>query len=251
MSAISTPATPGDFVWHDVLGHDPKGTAAFYADVMGWTTQSMEVAGATHTLLVGPQGPVAGATPLPEMAVRAGIPPHWASNVLVADVDAAARAAETRGGRIVFPAADFPEIGRLAGVADPTGGSLHVYTPGRPAPRHDARLPGNFAWAALATADPAAAFEFYAALFGWQRTRTLADGAGLVFGNRDAGELGAIIRQAAAPPAWVYFTRIADLDAARARAEARGAKVIAEAPHAPGRALRLLDPQGAAFGLLA
>jgi predicted enzyme related to lactoylglutathione lyase len=250
MSTTNEPAPLGDFVWHDILSHDPTSAAAFYADVMGWTPQTMHIADADVLLLVGPEGPVCGATPLPEMAVKAGIPPHWASNVQVEDVDAAVAAATKLGGQVTFPAADFPPVGRLAGIADPTGGSLHVYKPGKPASRSDVRLPGNFAWSELTTPRPRVAFEFYRSLFGWQKIREIGAGQHIVFGIGDR-ELGSIVENTEGPPAWLYYVRVPDITRARARAQDRGAKLLSEAPVAAGRALRLVDPQGAAFGLIA
>jgi predicted enzyme related to lactoylglutathione lyase len=249
MSAIKSAAL-GDFVWHDVLSHDPTSAAAFYCHLMGWTEQTMDVAGADHLLLVGPEGPVCGATPLPAIAAKAGIPPHWTSNVQVEDVDATVAAATRLGGKVVFPAADFPPIGRLAGIADPTGGSLHVYKPSKPAPQRDPRLPGNFAWSELTTPDPRAALDFYRAVFGWQKVRELAPGKRVVFGIGDR-ELGGIVENTGGPPAWLYYVRVPNIEGARVHAQTRGATVLSEAAVAAGRACHLVDPQGAAFGLIA
>lgn len=53
------------------------------------------------------------------------------------------------------------------------------------------------------------------------------------------------------PPSWMYYVVTADLDAALARATARGARVINRPMPVPGgqRVVLLLDPQGAAFAL--
>ena len=53
------------------------------------------------------------------------------------------------------------------------------------------------------------------------------------------------------PPSWMYYVVVADLDAALARATARGARVINGPMPVPGgqRVVLLLDPQGAAFAL--
>lgn len=72
---------------------------------------------------------------------------------------------------------------------------------------------------------------------------------GASFAVRWKGPVGDIVENTGDPPAWLYYVRVSNLEAARARAEARGAKVLSEAPVPAGRALYLNDPQGAAFGL--
>jgi predicted enzyme related to lactoylglutathione lyase len=54
------------------------------------------------------------------------------------------------------------------------------------------------------------------------------------------------------PPSWMYYITTDDLDAALARAKARGARVLTEPMEVPGgqRIVNLLDPQGAAFSLV-
>jgi uncharacterized protein len=248
-------ARVGDFVWHDVLARDAEAAVAFYRDVVGWSAQPLAIAGATYTLLVGSEGPVCGAVPLATAPNSAGVPPHWTASVLVADVDAAARNAERLGGRIGVPPADHPPIGRVAGIADPQGGSLHIYRPSQPPPPHDPHRPGSFGWSELATSDHVAAFEFYRQLFGWQRSREVdrPEGPYLVFGNGDE-DLGGMYTQpadAGRTPAWLYYIRVADLDASLARAQSRGAKLTAGPHPLPGgsRVATLADPEGAAFAL--
>jgi predicted enzyme related to lactoylglutathione lyase len=68
---------------------------------------------------------VGGAMP----PMMAGIPPHWNVYFNVTDVDATAAKAESLGGKAFAPAFDVPEIGRLAGVADPSGATFWLMGP--------------------------------------------------------------------------------------------------------------------------
>jgi len=54
-----------------------------------------------------------------------------------------------------------------------------------------------------------------------------------------------------APNAFLYYTQVADLDAATDRAKAKGARVLNGPMEVPGgaRIVQMLDPQGAAFAL--
>ena len=47
------------------------------------------------------------------------MPPHWTSNVYVDDVDKTAADARLLGGRVLVEQSDFPNVGRLAVLADP------------------------------------------------------------------------------------------------------------------------------------
>jgi predicted enzyme related to lactoylglutathione lyase len=53
------------------------------------------------------------------------------------------------------------------------------------------------------------------------------------------------------PPMWLYYANTPDLDAAIARAKAKGAKLVSGPMEVPGgaRIAQFLDPQGGAFAL--
>jgi hypothetical protein len=70
-------------------------------------------------------------------------------------------------------------------------------------------------------------------------------------GDQRLGGMMTAPKGAGLPPMWGYYTGVADLDAAIARATQRGAKVTSGPMDIPGgaRIAQLLDPQGAAFSL--
>ncbi len=86
--------THGSFVWYDLLTPDPQAAAAFYRDVVGWTSQPFPESGVAYTMFVGAQGPLAGTT-RPE---QAGVRAQWVANVFVEVVDASAALAAKLGG---------------------------------------------------------------------------------------------------------------------------------------------------------
>jgi predicted enzyme related to lactoylglutathione lyase len=246
-------ANTGRFVWYDLLTNDPQDALPFYTHVMGWTAQSWENG---YTMFVGRQGPLAGTTKLPEEARKMGAPPHWASNVQVADVDAVAAQARRLGGHVYVEPTDFPKIGRLAVIADPQGASLHLYKPNNPMTLHDSSKPGEFIWSELVTTDHDAAFRFYSALFGWEKMRDFdmgPMGKYLIYGcgGKDLGGMFTKSKDTPMPPAWLYYVQVSDLDAALDRAKAKGARVLNGPMQVPGgaRIAQLADPQGAAFAL--
>jgi predicted enzyme related to lactoylglutathione lyase len=246
-------ATPGRFVWYDHMTLDTKAAIAFYTHVLGWTSQPFEHG---YTMFAGSQGPMAGAVELPEQARKMGAPPHWTSNVCVADVDATVAEARKLGGKVFVEPSDFGKVGRLAVIADPHGATINLFKPFDPMTLHDTTTPGEFTWHELVTTDHEAAFAFYAKLFGWKKTRDFdmgAMGKYLIYGA-DGTDLGGVFtkpKDMPAPAHWLYYVEVSDLDAALRRAKTKDAKLLNGPMEVPGgaRIAQLADPQGAAFAL--
>ncbi len=248
-----TDSNVGRFVWYDLLTTDPDAAVPFYEHVVGWKTQPWENG---YTMFVGGQGPLGGTARLPEQAEQMGAPPHWASNVGVADVDATAAKVKQLGGRIFKEPTDYPKVGRLAVIGDPQGAPIHIFTPSQPMVLHDSSQSGEFVWSELLTTDHEAAFRFYSAIFGWQKLRDHdmgAMGKYLIYGTagKELGGMFTKSKDMPMPPLWSYYVQIADLDAAIERAKSKGARLLNGPMEVPGgaRIAQLSDPQGAAFAL--
>lgn len=241
----------GRFIWHENLTKDPKAAIAFYTEVVGWKTQPF---GNEYTMWVSGAGPMGGVMTLPADAAKMGAPPHWMGSVEVEDVDAAAAATKKLGGKVYVEPFDIPEVGRYAVIADPQGGVIALFTPKTPMAAHDTGKPGEFCWNELLTSDQPAAFEFYSKLFGWKKITEMdmgPMGTYLIFGVGEK-QLGGMMKKpegAPMPTTWVYYTEVADLDAAVARATKLGAKTINSMDVPGGRMAQLIDPQGAMFAL--
>jgi predicted enzyme related to lactoylglutathione lyase len=245
-------ASLGSFVWYDLLTSDPGAAVAFYKDVVGWESQSL---GSEYTMFAAAQGPLAGATTLPEKAKKAGAPPHWTSNVKVADVDATCAKVKELGGRVLTEPSDYPNVGRLAVIADPQGAPLNVFKPNQAMQARDATKPGEFTWSELLADDHETVFRFYAALFGWEKRADYdtAMGKYLLFtaGGKDVGGMFTKPKAMPAPPHWLYYVEVPDLDGAIEKAKSKGAKLLNGPMEVPGgaRIAQLDDPQGAGFAL--
>jgi uncharacterized protein len=237
----------GRFVWFDLLSSDTEQAIAFYTHVVGWTAQPFQHG---YTVFVGSQGPGAGTTKSP----MPGVPPHWTSNVHVADVDVTVARVRELGGKVLSEPSDFPDVGRLAVIADPQGNAINIFKPKNPMTLPDPTKPGAFAWCELRTSDHVAAFRFYSAIFGWEKLRDFDMGKMgnyLIYGV-GGKELGGMYdKPKDAPAAWMYYIEVADLEAAVARAQAKGAKLVTAPMEVPGgsRIAQLTDPQGAFFSL--
>jgi hypothetical protein len=238
----------GRFVWHELLTTDPKGAIAFYTEVVGWKTELFpDSAGPEpYTMWVGGQGPLGGVFTLPEEARKMGAPPHWMGHVEVDDVDATVAKVKAKGGNVFVPPQDIPKVGRFSVIADPQGASLSVFKPLAAMQAHDTGKAG----------DAAAAWAFYSDLFGWKQLQEMDMGpAGkyLIFGQGDQ-QYGGLMKKTPdmkMPPCWVYYIHVDDLDAAIARANAKGGKTLFGPIEVPDgtRVAQLTDPQGAVFAL--
>jgi predicted enzyme related to lactoylglutathione lyase len=248
-----TQATRGSFVWYELLTSDPSKALDFYTEVVGWTTQPFAP---EYTMFLGSQGPIGGATKLPEQAAKMGSPPHWMANVQVDDVDATVALVGKLGGQVLVPPNDIPDVGRFAVIADPQGASISVFRPSSSMTLHDTSRPGEVTWCELVTTDHEAAFAFYAQLFGWTKARDFdmgSMGKYLIYGmnGTDLGGMFTKPKDMPMPPAWVHYIQVADLRAAIERATSRGGRLLLGPQEVPGGAhiAQLFDPQGALFAL--
>lgn len=111
---------------------------------------------------------------------------------------------------------------------------------------------GRFVWHELLTTDPEAAQAFYTQLIGWGATPM--EGAGEPYTMFMNGEtpigglmkLPADAQAAGAPPHWMGYVAVPDVDATAKRATELGAKVLVPSMDVPGmgRFTVFQDPQG-------
>lgn len=118
---------------------------------------------------------------------------------------------------------------------------------------HDRYIPGVPCWVQIAQPDPAAAAEFYGALFGWEVERVTPDGAEQSYriASLKGGTVAGIAGGAATPasPAWETYVRVADADETTAKVRAAGGDVLVEPTVVgpAGRQATFADPGGAVF----
>ena len=79
----------------------------------------------------------------------------------------AVKRAEGLGAKVLAPAFDVMDAGRMAVLQDPTGAVFSVWEPKRQIGVKILNEPGALCWSELTTRDPNAAEAFYTKLFGW------------------------------------------------------------------------------------
>lgn len=110
--------THGAFSWCELQTDNPAEATAFYADVLGWETEDIEMPMGKYTLLKAAGQPVGGIMPQDEGSSQ------WASYITVDDVDTRLAAAVAKGAQVAAEAMDVPGLGRMAAFVDPFGAVL-------------------------------------------------------------------------------------------------------------------------------
>ncbi|MBX3589278.1 MAG: VOC family protein [Burkholderiaceae bacterium] len=119
-------------------------------------------------------------------------------------------------------------------------------------------LSGRFIWHDLAAADPAAALDFYGAVFGWTAALQRANGGSFVrlqSGGHDVGSMYALSRQErehGVPSHWTPYLRVDRVRETVRRVEDARGTVLVQPFEVDGiaRIALIADPDGAVFGLM-
>ena len=247
--------TPGRFVWYDLMTTDLEGAKSFYAALLGWTYNDFEMgeAGPYPMIRTGDRdiGGMVAVEAAPGAASR------WIAYVTVENVDAAASRAAAAGGAVRIPPSPIPNVGRFAELADPQGAVISAFVSSNPPMPDPAGPPpaGIVCWNELLTSDPAGAVAFYQSVFGWGHGTMDMGPAGVYhLFKRDGKDIAGMMQmppEAAAPPLWMPYFLVADVDASFATALPLGAMPFVKPTDIPevGRFAVLGDPTGASFAL--
>jgi len=251
-------ASPSKFVWYDQMSNDLKASEAFYRAVIGWRVAPNTMNASQYSILMAGDAAIGGLMAIPDDAKATGVKPAWMGYIGVDDVDAFAGKVTAAGGRIFRAPSDIPNVGRFAVAADPTGAGFILFKgEGEAAPANDPTKLGHIGWRELHAGDGAAAFDFYAELFGWGKGDVMdmgPEGLYRTFRIEGATAGGVMtMRPQKAAPHWVYYITVEAADAAAQRVRSAGGQILAGPLQAPGGQwmVQALDSQGALFGMLA
>jgi len=238
----------GKFVWHTLTTPNVDSALAFYGEVLGWSTASMDMGDFEYKMLALGERTQAGV-----VAPQAeGVPPHWKSHMSVADVDATVAAVVANGGAVLVPPMDIPNIGRNAVVADPQGAAFSVFTALDPS-REETAVAG-FHWVELWSPDAEAVLPFYKAVFGFEASTTeMPQGTYYLLSHGDNLRAGLMTSPSADIPAmWLPYIAVDNADEAMVRVSNHGGEVKQAAMDVPGvgRFGMIADSAGAVVGLI-
>lgn len=245
--------------WYELSTNELDAAGDFYTSVLGWSVADAGMDGFTyHLASAGDGGLVAGL--MSNAGQPDARPPNWVVYFTCTDCDATAESIRAAGGGVLAEPADIPGTGRFAVATDPQGAVFGILqaepmddgTSGR---AFDQTAEGHGNWHELMTSDPAAAFEFYSALFGWTKGEAMEMGemgTYQLFRCNDA-DIGGIMSLMGAPvPAWLPYIGVNGVQAAVSRIEAGGGAIQSGPMEVPGGAhvAAATDPHGAWFAVV-
>ncbi|MBB3676915.1 VOC family protein [Modestobacter versicolor] len=247
MPTRTTPWPNGTPCWVDLGTPEPDAARAFYATVLDWTYDvgGPESYGYTMCLRNGRKAAGMGPQQDPDD------PPRWTTYFAADDVDTVAARVTEVGGSLLAPPMDVGPAGRMAMAADPQGNPFGLWQAGTTTGAEIYNEPGGLVWNEAAVDDPAAARDFYRAVFGfsWQEMPGLDGYAVFSSGEQPLGGLGGI--SPGLPRGWATCFSVASTDDAVAAVESGGGKVLMAAEDTEfGRFAVVADPWGASFSVM-
>lgn len=244
----------GRFSWHELHTGDRAKAIKFYATLFGWETKDFPMGpGEPYGLCFLGGKDMAG---IMKSMAPANVPPHWLPYISVEDVDASSDKTTKLGGKVISKPMDIPNVGRFAVVADPQGAVFALYKHAKPYEAEPERPPvGAFCWEELMTSDPQAATKFYGQLFGYTFDSQDMGPMGTYFvakrGDRQTAGIMKTPPNVPAPPHWMTYVHVKNVDEATRNAKELGANILMPPADIPkiGRFSVIADPTGAAIAL--
>ncbi|MEX2506794.1 MAG: VOC family protein, partial [Pseudohongiellaceae bacterium] len=250
----------GEFIWYELMTRDPDAAKAFYDDVVGWTVGEPPPGGdMDYRMIAAGDGYAGGVLGLTDDMCEHGARPVWLGYIGVDDVDATAAKLREIGGSVLMPAKDIPNVGRIAMVADPQGVPFYIMRGAVEGGTSFAFKPmadGHCSWNELTTTNQDGAVSFYGQLFGWESNEAMPMGepGDYRFLDHHGIRIGAVMPRMSDSdsPIWTYYFHVPDINAATAKTEARGGKVLSGPHEVPGGEHIMVgaDPEGVMFALV-
>jgi uncharacterized protein len=238
--------------WVDLGTSDAAGAREFYSKVFGWdihVSPDPQYGGYGRAQLDGKD--VAGIGP----AMSPEQPTAWSVYIGTDDIDGLAKKVQAAGGRVLVPAFDVGDQGRMAVFTDTGGAAISAWQPNTMG-GFEIQGPNAFGWAELNARNVGESLAFYRDVFGWDPhtsdspempyTEFQVDGRSLA----GATEMSSLA-PAAMPNYWLVYFGVDDVDATTAKVvEAGGQQMLAPMDFPGGRMSMVTDPQGGIFGLM-
>ncbi|MCF1592203.1 VOC family protein [Streptomyces muensis] len=120
-----------EFCWMDLKTRDLPGTAAFFAEALGWRFAVDEEDWRKATKVATGGHFIGGVSDLANPVYPSGTPAHVAYYLAVDDVDRRTEAATKLGARVVVAPFDAGDQGRMATLVDPMGAAVSLWQPCR------------------------------------------------------------------------------------------------------------------------
>ena len=250
----------GQFCWYDLITSDPAAAKRYYPALFNWKVESFPFSSPDqpYDMWSVNGNTLGGVGKLSEQMRAKGLESHWMPSVHVNNIDETASKALSLGGRVMAGPMDIPETGRYAVLTDPQGAMIAIFEANGPFAGFDGTAElGRPSWHELMTTDYKRAFEFYSALFGWEKIEEVDMGPlGMYFeygmkGKMFGGMYNRPPEMGGMHPFWLPYFHVKDVETSTAAAKKAGGVVQNGPMEVPGGSWIVVmgDPQGAAFAM--
>jgi predicted enzyme related to lactoylglutathione lyase len=251
MSFFVTKYPAGTFSWADITSKDITKSKSFFASLFGWTSKDEPTGEGRpdYTMFYLEGKVVAGGMP----AFNPQMPSVWNSYVTVENLDEAIKKAEGLGAKIVMPAMDVLESGRMATIQDPTEAFISLWEPKNHIGAQVVNTTGAMGWNELYVHDLEKAKQFYADLFGWKYDVDPKSGYAMIKNNERAngGMLEITPEMQGMVPCWMVYFTVKSMDESLDRVKENEGKVMMGPREIPqGKIAGIMDPSGAPFVII-
>ncbi len=238
--------------WFEIVGPDPEKTAAFYSELFGWHTETIEGGYITIDAHAG-RGMNGGVSTPPPQAEAGPGSIFYAEGP---DIQALLDKAGSLGARTVMPVTEIPDMVTFAVFSDPWGNHIGLIKgDGSGSPVSAGDNP-PIDWVEIGCAEPEKAWDFYRELFGWTIEGNMSgeDGAP-VHGSFDTGATvgarGGIGSSPDGEPRVDIYAAVENPTTYLERAAGLGGTIVMPAMKVDEETeiAMFTDPQGGTFGL--
>jgi len=119
----------GTFHWNELMTRDVQRAMKFYSETLGWSFRAMPTGDDSTYWLAEIDGePVAGLFDISGPEYK-DVPESWMPYIAVDDVDARVEMAIKAGAKVMTPAFDVPDVGRIVMLREPGGAGVGWMTP--------------------------------------------------------------------------------------------------------------------------
>lgn len=239
--------------WIDLMTSDTIRARDFYSNLFGWTADEPNPAFGGYFNFRKDGALVAGC-----MAGQpgAGQPDVWSIYLATDDATKTVALATANGGQIYVEPMPVADLGTMAVVGDPAGGTIGVWQPGTHAGFGIVGEPGTPSWFELHTRRYDDAVSFYRQVFRWNtndvsqgpdfRYTLVVDGDQQLAGVMDASAW----LPEGAPAQWSIYFGVDNVDATLTKVATLGGEIVRRAEDTPyGRLAEVTDATGAVFKL--
>ena len=166
-------------------------------------------------------------------------PSAWTTYITVANADDTVAKAKAGGGSVMVEPMDVFDAGRMAILADPSGGVFAIWQPGTTIGAQLVNEPNSLCWNELTVREPDAVLPFYSDLFGWTVVKH-EDPFPYRELHLDGKPIGGCMQMdenfpPGLPTHWMVYFAVADCDADRRSRQVAGRHGPRRADGHPGR----------------